>query len=111
VKRQQRLAEGKKKPRILSPAEKKILASQPPLGEAESIVLRCWNDLDSARAIGPAWTGSIPWPAIREWVHEQGGDQDVLRVVAWAIQYLDVERAERLNSERQSRKQQERKHR
>jgi hypothetical protein len=101
VKRQQRLAEGKKKPRILSPAEKKILASQPPLGEAESVVLSCWNDLDASRTGG---VGAIDWRAIRDWVREQGGESTEVRVVAQAIRVLDVERAERMESERRTQK-------
>jgi len=73
--------------------------SEPELDLAASIALSCWHDLDSCRPLGYGPPGFIPYTAIELWTRVQGLDRDWLRLLVAVIRRLDVERAERIESE------------
>lgn len=81
-------------------SDRAILDAVPSQGPAEAIVVACWHDLDSCRPIGMAGAGAIPWTAIMQWADLHGMQREMALVLADAIRILDVQRAERISSER-----------
>jgi hypothetical protein len=87
-------------PSVIQPqgGEVPIIEARPMLDQAAGIVLRCWQDLDSARPPMPGGLGLVPWPAIVTWAQLYGAGRDETIVLADAISFLDARRLEQLAS-------------
>lgn len=75
------------------------MEAQPVLDAASSIALNCWRDLDASRPQGYGPPGPIPYEAIELWTRANALDRDWLHLLVAVIHRLDIERAERIESE------------
>lgn len=80
--------------------ERAVIEKRPELDLAATIVLSCWQDLESCRPLGFAGSGAIPYTAIIEWARVRGLDREWTILLADVIRTLDADRFERMASER-----------
>lgn len=75
---------------------REVIASEPPLDLWGTTCLRAWKHLGSARYLGFAGAGPIPWPHIERWCEVRSFDLDETELVVDVISILDSQRAERM---------------
>ncbi len=75
---------------------------QPPSDAELTVIVDCWHDLGTCRALGFGGVGSIPYTAFLEWAKEHGLDWEARQRIWTVIQRLDGERAQRANSKARS---------
>lgn len=90
-----------------TPNEQATMGLEPERDEAMSLIVECWNRLDSDRPrelvpVGMGFAtirGPIPSLAIDAWCRRNRLDDVHARLVDDVIQQLDTERSERLSNE------------
>ena len=86
------------------PSEQEVLDRRPPHHDAAAIIVECWHDLSTERALslgyGVAVMGMIPWSKVMAWCRQHGLDADNTLLVWTVIRELDAKRADREASQR-----------
>lgn len=87
--------------RPAQPTEREILDLEPTRDHQMSLVIEAWKSLDSCRPLGYGFIGAIPITEAATWCWLNGIDGQLAAVLVTVIQYLDVQRSERIANEQQ----------